>query len=388
MERKRFESDKYSLFFVFQDAEVHVFQLYFLSAHSSSHSPLFSCMLQAFIKTMPFLQVTPNFETYQFMLMNYANVGNLDGVNLTIEAMTESSFPATTSCRNFALKALLHDNNTSGWEAFENCYFKHFGSDELKKDTMTDTLVMLACQKYDRVDDAVAFFRELLSSGEEIAPIVKNIFRQLIDSDELRHLYPDLSDSWEPEEAGIHMTKGADLSTNYQEIWGGTIKKISKAKIQNVRPTIRQQPYNLVCGVDVDDKQAKVYGVGDIEFVKKRMSEVGKPVTESLMEQYIKLAGKAGDAHGAYKILKENMRFGLKINRTLLAAMAHAFASEGDYEAAEEIFEVAKEAKLNKGKYDYDWHARSYEADFYLNIRHMYRLVFPERNFASLQQLR
>lgn len=293
--------------------------------------------------------MTPNFESFQFMLMNYSNVGDFAGVELTIAAMTEASFRATTSCRNFTLKAFLHERNTAGWEAFESCYIKYFGSDELKKDTITYTLILLACQKYDRVDDALAIFGELLSSGEEIAPIVKNIFRQLIDSDELRHLYPNLSDSWEPEEAGIHMTKGADLKTNYQEIWSGTVKRINRGTIQNVKPIIRKQPHHLVCGVDIDEKAKTVYG-GDIETVKRRMYAIGTPVREPMLVEYMKLAGKAGDADGVYAIFMEQVKYGLRVTRPLLVAMSQAFSSNGNQEGAMKIFEMAKEAKLSNGK--------------------------------------
>ena len=289
--------------------------------------------------TMPFLNLAPNSETMLFVLMGFANNGNYIGIERFLGYFLEAGHTITTPAANFILKAVIMNRKKNyNWDDFLAVYHKYFGSDGVAVDNDTYVQIFLACQKYNREKEAITLFDELIGSNLTIAPIVRNIFRLVIDNEEISYAHTDLRDFWEIEESAVSC-KGTDLQTNYQLVWANTPKKIKRANVPKRASGVKKIPFELVSGTDENPVKKVSYG-SDVKSVTAKMEareQAGMPIGSAMMVALIAAYSAVNDPESAYRIMKEKALLGLKPDLTVFQKMINAFSAVGNYEGAESV---------------------------------------------------
>jgi hypothetical protein len=288
---------------------------------------------------MPFLNLAPNSETMLFVLMGFANNGNYIGIERFLGYFLEAGHTITTPAANFILKAVIMNRKKNyNWDDFLAVYQKYFGPEGVAVDNDTYVQIFMACQKYNREEDAIHLFDELIDSDLHIAPIVRNIFRLVIDNEEVSYAHPDIRGYWEIEESAVS-SKGTDLQTNYQLIWANTPKKIKRANVPKRASGVKKIPYELVSGTDENPVKKVSYG-GNVKSVTAMMEareQAGNPVGSAMMIALIAAYSVANDPESAFRIMKEKALLGFKPDMTVFRAMISAFSAAGNYEGAESV---------------------------------------------------
>jgi pentatricopeptide repeat protein len=274
--------------------------------------------------------------------MGYAIVGDFVGIEKSVENLKAVGYVPTVECANYVLKSVVMSNTGITWEEFFEVYSKYFGPDGLTADNETYTQLLLACIKYDHADEAITFFNDLLTSGVTPSPILKNLFRQVVDCDEFNALHPDIPDTWIPL-PGAPNPRGADHLPLFHLLWGSSRKRIRRSKVAKPDSQIRKLPLEKVNGIDTDDvTPPSVVVYNDLETLKhslKARDDSGiKNIGSYLMSQFIAAYSDLKDPDSAYKLLLEREAMGFNPERHVFRAMAKAFADVGDYEKTREVY--------------------------------------------------
>ena len=289
-----------------------------------------------------------------FVLMGFANNGNYMGIERFLVHFLEAGHTITTPAANFILKAVLMNRKKNySWDDFLAVYQKYFGPEGVAVDNDTYVQIFLACQKYNREGDAIHLFDELVDSGMHIAPMVRNIFRLVIDNEVISYEHPDIRDTWEIEESAVS-SKGADFLTNYQLIWANTPKIIRRANVPKRTSGVKKIPFDLISGSDDIVTKKASYG-GNVKSVTTTMENrerEGSPIGSSMIIALISAYSAADDPETAFKIMKEKALLGFKPDMAVYKAMIQAFAAAGNYEGAESVLTYYAQTGFKPGKCD------------------------------------
>jgi hypothetical protein len=304
-------------------------------------SPSLPC-IQAF-NSIPYLGLSPDGDSALNLLMGYANIGDYEGIEKSLENIKAVGYIPTVECANYVLKSVVMNKTGVTWEDFITVYQKYFHPEGLTADNETYTQLLLACMKYDHADEAITFFNDLLSTGVPLSHLLKNLFRQVVDCDEFRALHPDIPDTWITV-PGAPNPRGADHLPQYHLIWGSSPKRILRSKIAVRQSQIRKLPFEKVNGKDDDDvPPPKLVLYSDLDSLKaalKARDDSGiKNIGPFMMTQFIAAYSDLKDPGSAYKLLKEREEMGLSVERNVYRAMAAAFADVGDYKMTREVFD-------------------------------------------------
>jgi hypothetical protein len=275
--------------------------------------------------------------------MGYAIVGDYVGIEKSLENLKAVGYIPTTECANYVLKSAVMDKTGITWEEFFAVFNKYFGPDGLTPDNETYTQLLLACLKYNHTDEAIIFFNDLLTSGVTPSPILRNLFRQVVDCDEFDSLHPDIPNTWIPL-PGAPNPRGADHLPLYHLLWGSSRKRIRRSKVAKPNSQIRKLSFEKVNGIDTDDvAPPSLVLYSDLDTLKrclKARDDSGiTNIGPHLMSQFIAAYSDLKDPDSAYKLLQEREAMGFNVERNVYRAMTKAFADVGDPVKTKEVYD-------------------------------------------------
>lgn len=285
--------------------------------------------------------------------MGYANTGDFEGIEKCIEKISAVGYVPTTECGNYVLKSVVMNDTGITWDEFTGVFQKYFGPEGLTADNETYTQLLLACIKYNHKDEAITFFNDLLTSGVTLSPILRNIFRQVVDCEEFSAQHPDIPATWIPV-PGAPNPRGADHLPQFHLMWGSSPKRIRRSKVARPDTTLRKLSFDKVSGIDDDNIQPKSVVYKDLESLKRTLKAkdaAGQTnIGPFLMTQFITAYSDLKDPNSAYKLLQERERMGFNCDRNVYRAMCKAFADVGDYEKVNEVFNRFTTTYLGQSK--------------------------------------
>lgn len=129
------------------------------------------------------------------VLTAYANVGDTVGAEKVFVRMLAMGLDATSDTINIILKSIVNSVGDLDWEAINFCYSEYFGFQKFVADTETYTQLLKACESYNRPEQAVIWFNELLSVGVQITPEMRDCLSNCLGEERYREyidkLHPD-----------------------------------------------------------------------------------------------------------------------------------------------------------------------------------------------------
>lgn len=276
------------------------------------------------------------------LLMGYANIGDFRGIERSIEKIAAVGYIPTTECGNYVLKSVVMDNTGITWDEFTGVFQKYFGPEGLTADNETYTQLLLACIKYNHKDEAITFFNDLLTSGATLSPILRNIFRQVVDCEEFSAEHPDIPDTWIPV-PGSPNPRGADHLPQFHLLWGSSPKRTRRSMATRPDTTLRKLSFDKVNGIDDDSlpppKSVMYHDLDTLKKTLKARDDAGQTnIGPYVMTQFIAAYSDLKDPDTAYKLLQERELMGFNCDRNVYRAMCKAFADVGDYEKVKEVY--------------------------------------------------
>ena len=117
----------------------------------------------------------------KYLLKAYAVKGDTEGFNTVMTEFTEAKLPTSTPVNNSALRLLLNTPGGLDWNTFIDNYAKLFLRDMLVKDAETYGLLFEACEKFQKADQAIKWYNDLISTKQNIMTTsIRNAFHKAV----------------------------------------------------------------------------------------------------------------------------------------------------------------------------------------------------------------
>lgn len=122
----------------------------------------------------------------------YANAGDTAGAENVFGRMQTMGLTPTSDTINIILKSIVRSSGDLDWEAIAFCYSEYFGFQKFVADNDTYSQLMAACEKYDRPEQAMFWFNEMLSVGLHITPPLRDTFKRILGDSDYRNFCDEL----------------------------------------------------------------------------------------------------------------------------------------------------------------------------------------------------
>lgn len=291
--------------------------------------------------------------------MAYANTGDLDGLENVYQKYEDLGFIHNTETMNIVIKSMVNApiliwdylkhtkdslfniSSTGGKDGKE-------GTGTFIPDSNSYIQLLLACEKYGKIEDALIWYDEIKELNIKITPLIRNIYRQTIENGTIENekMY-DKKSLWIGDNSS-NIFNGEKIPVDYNILWSSTYKSLydRKEKIVDI---------SKVSGIDNDPKKEvtkRVYGSSPSTYRKiisdRKFQNHPLSITNynNLIESLVK-DEKYDEAKDVYKELKElNIQHDIKTAKLLLPA----YTNIGDCVGAEVLLEetVAQGIELSK----------------------------------------
>ena len=278
----------------------------------------------------------------------YASVGDVDGMEIALERYENMGYQSTTESMNIVLKSVVCSPGTT-WEYLKETKESLFGPDRFVPNSETYVQLLIACEIFGRIDDAILWFYEARSTGVEITSLMKNIYRQIIESENLNKNNLKLN-IWE-NEGEIKIREGTTNDIDYNSIWGMSIKRtVDNGQYDDYY----RVPLHLVNGIDHDIiKIQKIYG-SEINTFKRLINEritKKQKVSINLLNNLMNAFVRQGQYEEAKKIFHTDINlFKLKPDLQSVEFILPAYSNTGDHVGCEQILSYVVDNKIPVGE--------------------------------------
>ena len=311
------------------------------------------------------------------VLEAYANIGDTAGAENVFERMQTMGLTPTSDTINIILKSIVNSMSDLDWDAITFCYSEYFGFQKFVADMDTYSQLMAACEKYNRQEQAIFWFNEILSVGLHVTPAVRDTFKRILGdsqySDFCEELIPQFRDALSNVDMktkpfpGRHTADSIVAERNEKtEARKSTKQNITREnaptnqdlKLVNVErktPTIssvraaldgRAEP-----GIDLKKKHApkpvkilakwiptlkslkELGAIGDVGAVKTKVEELiaeGSIPSSVLLEHLLYAHQKAYDTKGAQRVIDEMKSSNIDISEKSYYHLVSSYSNDGD----------------------------------------------------------
>ena len=279
------------------------------------------------------------------VLAAYANVGDTVGAEKVFERMLAMGFSATSDTINIILKSIVNSVGDLDWEAIKFCYSEYFGFQKFVADTETYTQLLLACESYNRPEESVIWFNELLSVGVQITPEMRDCLARCLGEER----YREYTDKLHPDYQQI-MSEIDIQVTTYQP------QRVTPtpAHTQSSRPDNQTASYNAPSRSRIIDSRYELprhrIGAKSIVFREPRIIELND-------------VAERGDVAGVQALIKRHQAAGSISTSVLLEHLVYAHVKAEDTKSAQEVVTSMKLLDLKVSSKIYQCLIRSYTND-------------------------
>lgn len=273
-------------------------------------------------------------------MMAYANVGDVYGMESIYEKYENMGFASTTSTMNIVLKTIINTPNLD-WNHLKAMKENIFHSNSFIPDINTYIQLLLACDKYDKKEDAIVWFNEFINLDKdiEVTQLIKNIYRQVVEND-----------NYDPEslkrpiwETTVKFDTKDDLdnSIDYNTLWS----KANKKFVDNGEFDDNQKVHpKKVCGVDDDLTIKNSYSSSPESYRKIICARIAtnQPISIGLFNNLLLSYIKLKDYKSSKKLFfEEALLYKVTFDPNSINHLLTLYVEDGDPFGAEKLLEYS-----------------------------------------------
>lgn len=299
------------------------------------------------------LSIEPTDHSLHLLMIAHANANDPVGVKKVLEGYFQKGFPPSTPVMNTVLKSVIPA--IDDWSEFMKTYTSIFQANGVEPDGNTYALLLKACLKDSRVDDAIMIIDEMLNCGIALTESTKERFRNVVGDEIYERESFRFPKIYIPtDKPRLKIFDSVDKSLNFKKVFGVEPRIESSMAILRRNPK-RQQVLDRMREDEKYSELIRYYARdGDVASVRNIMDDMidaGYPCDVEMLNTLTTAYSRRGDYQGAQNIVDQYPEYHVRRNISTMRLLIGAYAKGGNPDGAEEVLRYATEMGYHPGKY-------------------------------------
>jgi pentatricopeptide repeat protein len=303
------------------------------------------------IAEMEALSIIPKAETMHLLMIGYANAKDTRGVQDVLKRFYGKSLKPSTKIMNTVLRSLVSPG-VDDWASFMQNYSSLFPGNELEPDFRTYGLLLEACVKDKRVQDAVLIMDEIINRDIKITPETIEVFRSVVGHEICKEIEGKLHKVYTPKINPRTPTE-IDKSLEFKKLWGVEPKaETPYSKMRHNPDKDKIFAFRRYVGdyYTIIRDYAKDGDVASVKNIMEEMISKKNPCDIEMLNTLLLAHSKNNDCLGAQEVMHEIRRKGMRANISTLRLTISAHAVAGNPDGALSVLKDAIAMNFRPGK--------------------------------------
>ena len=300
------------------------------------------------------LSIEPTDNSLHLLMIARANADDLDGVQEVLSEYFQKGYAPSTSVMNTVLKSVINSPAIDDWSEFMKTYSSIFQANGVGPDGSTYTLLLKACLKDSRADDAVMIIDEMLNRGILLTEATKEAFRNVVGPEIYDRESTRFPKVYIPtEKTRLKIFDTVDKSLNFRKVFGVEPRVESSMALLRRNPK-RQKVLDAMRDNGEYSELIRYYArEGDVASVRNIMDDMRSanyPCDVEMLNTLTTAYSRRGDYKGAQDTVNQYGKYHVRRNISTMRLLIGAYANGGNPEGAEEVLRIATNMGYHPGK--------------------------------------